>query len=167
MPIFAKVIKDLTLPEFAEPIRAGESLTIRFEDPENPEDKGTVYKDNIRVCDVSSVVGEEFLKILTTAKTIKHVATEKIDKLRVIQTEHGFLDDCIDEGIWQTNGEPNYRFTDNPYQAAEFYDDKTVPKYLGATPHRKLYTAQDCADYVGGKLVTIEVTKTVTWEIIG
>lgn len=88
-------------------------------------------------------------------------------KILVIQTPEGFLEDDISEGWMLDDGEPNYSFTGDPFRALEFPDRDFVPKYLGISPvpKLKLMNAEHCADYLGGKLVTIELTVTHAWQI--
>lgn len=90
----------------------------------------------------------------------------QVETYRVLKTAEGYLHHDVDEGMYLAEGEANYWFTDDPLMAYDFYGDDDVPKYLGNTSDKPLKTAQDCCDFLNGKLVNIKVTKTIHFEEI-
>lgn len=83
----------------------------------------------------------------------------------VLKTAEGYLHHDIEEGAYLEEGERNYQFTDNPFEADEFYEgDWYVPKYIDVTAGSWFTTTQEVLDFLGGELVTIKITTSVKWE---
>lgn len=98
----------------------------------------------------------------------KVVSNERIAKL--FKTEKGYLHDEISEGWWLDEGVRNYEFTDNIFDAYEFYNDNDnddVPKYIGVThDDEEVETREQMCKVLNGKFVVVKF-KTVTttlWE---
>lgn len=87
-------------------------------------------------------------------------------ELTVLKTEQGYLHHDIDEGLYLEKGETNYGFTDDPREAYDFYGNEDVPKYMGIMENIKFRNVQEVCDYLGGELVKVRVTTTVSAEEI-
>lgn len=91
--------------------------------------------------------------------------------VKLFKTEQGYLsDDEIGEGWWLEDGERNYSFTDDVFNAYEFYNDEDeddVPKYIGVTHDEEVYTRKQMCEVLKGKFVVVKFKTVITntWEV--
>lgn len=86
--------------------------------------------------------------------------------LRLLQTEKGFLHKHIKEYDEVEEGELNYTFTDDPFQAYMFYTwSSTIPKYLDMYADFPLIVEQDVCNFLNGRIVEVKIQNIIRWEI--
>jgi hypothetical protein len=93
---------------------------------------------------------------------------ETVTRFKVLKTKEGYLHHEISEGWWLEDGERNYEFTDDVFQAYEFNDCEVypVPKYIEVTHDEEIKTPEQLCHVLDGEFVIIEVKKTVEWNEI-
>lgn len=87
--------------------------------------------------------------------------------LYLLKTEEGYLHHDVYEGLYLEEGEVNYSFTDDPFQAYNFYRfDGLVPKYLDYTWEVHVETLDEACKILNGKIVQVKVSESIEWEEI-
>lgn len=93
------------------------------------------------------------------------------DIKEVFITEDGYLHHDVDEGLYLEDGERNYSFTDDVFNAYDFtnYDEDEIPKYIEVTHEEEgqdIDNRKQMCEVLKGKFVKVKI-KTLTtteWE---
>lgn len=100
------------------------------------------------------------------------IETKSIEGTKeVFKTEQGYFHEITNEGWYLADGERNYSFTDDVFEAYGFEQSKLspnedIPKYIGVTHDEEIENRFQMCEVLKGKFVKVKI-KTVTtteWE---